>query len=112
MSDTLLVSTRKGLFWVRRQNGNWGIDRVDFPGDNVTLTLTDPRSGYRYAALDHGHFGVKLHRLEGANWREIAVPIYPPKPKASKKMTFGAVHSPGVWHAFGRYKRAVRTSRA
>ena len=37
MSDTLLVSTRKGLFWVRRQNGNWGIDRVDFPGDNVTL---------------------------------------------------------------------------
>lgn len=81
MSDTLLVSTRKGLFWVRRQNGNWGIDRVDFPGDNVTLTLTDPRSGYRYAALDHGHFGVKLHRLEGANWREIAVPIYPPKPE-------------------------------
>ena len=81
MSDTLLVSTRKGLLWVRRQNGNWGIDRVDFPGDNVTLTLTDPRSGYRYAALDHGHFGVKLHRLEGANWREIAVPIYPPKPE-------------------------------
>ena len=81
MSDTLLVSTRKGLFWVRRQNGNWGIDRVDFPGDNVTLTLTDPRSGYRYAALDHGHFGVKLHRLEGANWREIAVPIYPTKPE-------------------------------
>jgi photosystem II stability/assembly factor-like uncharacterized protein len=81
MSGTLLVSTRKGLFFVKRINGVWSIDRADFLGDNVTLTLTDPRSGRHYAALDHGHFGVKLHRSTATGWEEIAAPIYPPKPE-------------------------------
>jgi hypothetical protein len=81
VSDRLLVSTRKGLFWINRKNRTWEIDRADFLGDNVTLTLTDPRSGYHYAALDHGHFGVKLHRSKGDGWEEIAVPVYPPKPE-------------------------------
>ncbi len=81
MSDTLLISTRKGLFWVVRKRGKWDIDRADFLGDNVTLTLTDPRDGRHYAALDHGHFGVKLHRSTAAGWEEIAAPAYPPKPE-------------------------------
>jgi hypothetical protein len=81
MSDTLLVSTRKGLFWIKRDGGKWGIARADFVGDNVTLTLTDPRSGRHYAALDHGHFGVKLHRSTTTGWQEIAAPVYPPKPE-------------------------------
>lgn len=81
MSDTLLVSTRKGLFRVVRGPGGWDIDHVDFLGDNVTLTLTDRRSGLSYAALDHGHFGVKLHRSTEAGWEEIATPAYPPKPE-------------------------------
>ncbi len=81
MSDTLLVSTRKGLFRVVRKNGKWDIERVDFLGDNVTLTLTDPRDGRHYAALDHGHFGVKLHRSTAVGWEEIAAPVYPPKPE-------------------------------
>ena len=38
MSDTLLVSTRKGLFTVARGAGQWEIAGVDFLGDNVTLT--------------------------------------------------------------------------
>ena len=62
MNVTVLVSTRKGLFRLAGKNGNWAIEQVDFLGDNVTLTLTDQRSGRHYAALDHGHFGVKLHR--------------------------------------------------
>lgn len=81
MSDTVLVSTRKGLFWLRRKNGHWQIDGADFLGDNVTLTLTDARSGRHYAALDHGHFGVKMHRSTGSGWEEIATPAYPPKPE-------------------------------
>lgn len=80
MSDTLLVSTRKGLFWVTRQASGWNISRSDFLGDNVTLTLSDARSGFHYAALDHGHFGVKVHRCSAGEWREIGVPSYPPKP--------------------------------
>ena len=82
MSDRLLVSTRKALFTVERNGGSWEIASVDFLGDNVTLTLSDQRDGTGYAALDHGHFGVKLHRrpAEGA-WEEIAAPVYPPKPE-------------------------------
>jgi hypothetical protein len=80
MSDRLLVSTRKGLFTVARNGGRWEIANVDFLGDNVSLALADPRDGTRYAALDHGHFGVKLHRATGDGWEEISVPAYPPKP--------------------------------
>ncbi|MGE0221972.1 MAG: hypothetical protein AB7F35_07955 [Acetobacteraceae bacterium] len=81
MSDMMLVSTRKGLFRVSRGSSGWTIDQVDFLGDNVTLTLTDPRDGRHYAALDHGHFGVKLHRSTASGWEEIAAPAYPPKPE-------------------------------
>ena len=38
MSDTLMVSTRKGLFTVRRSEGAWAISRTDFLGDHVSLT--------------------------------------------------------------------------
>ena len=80
MSNMLLVSTRKGLFRVVRGPKSWEVRSVDFLGDNVTLTVTDPRDGRWYAALDHGHFGVKLHRSTATGWQEIATPSYPPKP--------------------------------
>src|SRR5215470_7326691 len=81
MTDTLLVSTRKGLFHIVRKSGAWEIAGADFLGDNVSLTMTDPRDRRHYAALDHGHFGVKLHRSTASGWEEIAVPVYPPKPE-------------------------------
>jgi hypothetical protein len=82
MSDSILISTRKGLFTASRGNGGWKIASENFLGDNVTLTLYDRRDGATYAALNHGHFGVKLHR-KGRNgkWEEIATPAYPPKPE-------------------------------
>ncbi|MBK8173925.1 MAG: exo-alpha-sialidase [Rhodospirillales bacterium] len=86
MSEALAVSTRKGLFTVARANGHWQIAQVDFLGDNVSLTLSDPRDGVRYAALDHGHFGVKLHRWSGLAWEEIATPTYPPKPEGDEEL--------------------------
>ncbi|MCG6857941.1 MAG: hypothetical protein LJE67_07730 [Salaquimonas sp.] len=81
MSGEMLVSTRKGLFTVAK-NGGWKIDDAAFLGDNVTLALNDRRSGYQYAALDHGHFGVKMHRRKPDEaWQEIAVPAFPEKPE-------------------------------
>ncbi len=92
MSDTLIVATRKGLFVVERERSSWGIARHAFLGDNVTLTLADRRDGTWYAALDHGHFGVKLHRSEdrGASWEEVGVPAYPEQPdeKAALKLVW------------------------
>jgi hypothetical protein len=35
MSDTLLISTRKGLFTVSRRAEQWEITGADFLGDNV-----------------------------------------------------------------------------
>lgn len=80
---TLLVGTRKGLFVVEGHGASAAVVRTAFVGDNVPLTCVDRRDGAWYAVLDHGHFGVKLHRSSdaGATWDEIAVPAYPPKPE-------------------------------
>jgi hypothetical protein len=77
-SDTLLVSTRKGLFVLERGNGTWRIARHAFVGDNVALTATDARDGSWYAVLDLGHFGNKLQRSadQGRSWTECAVPAF------------------------------------
>ncbi len=81
--STLLVSTRKGLFVVEGEGKAARITRTAFLGDNVALSSTDRRDGSWYAVLDHGHFGVKLHRStdRGESWTEIAIPAYPPKPE-------------------------------
>ena len=82
MNNTAHVATRKGLFTLKRQKGTWQISQSAFVGDNVQMVLRDPRDGTVYAALGHGHFGVKLHRsTDGGNtFTEIATPQYPPKP--------------------------------
>ena len=76
------VATRKGLFELRRGAAGWAIAEASFVGDPVNLTLRDARDGALYAALDLGHFGVKLHRRDAgaAAWQEIAVPTYPTQP--------------------------------
>ena len=73
---TMLISTRKGLFEAAADTGAYRVTRGHFIGDNVTLVMVDPRDGGWYAALDHGHFGVKLHRSDdrGATWAEITTP--------------------------------------
>ncbi|MDX2154434.1 MAG: hypothetical protein SFV54_27075 [Bryobacteraceae bacterium] len=83
MSNRGYVATRKGLFTIERGANGWKIANVSFAGDNCTLSMHDPRSGHLFAALNHGHFGVKLHRSSdgGATWEEISAPQYPPKPE-------------------------------
>lgn len=77
--DRLYVSTRKGLFTFERKGTGWVIASVDFLGDPVTLTL--PTEDALYAALNLGHFGTKLRRKRGAEWEEVAVPVYPEQPE-------------------------------
>lgn len=78
MSDTLLVSTKKGLFVLQRGGAGWQVKRVAFLGENVTLAHVDPAGGW-YAAMNLGHFGVKLKFSPdgGATWEDRAVPEYP-----------------------------------
>src|SRR5262249_36781233 len=83
MSNRCFVATRKGLFTVDREKSKWSITRASFVGDNVTLAIQDPRNGDVFAALNHGHFGIKLHRSRdgGETWAEIPVPVYPELPE-------------------------------
>jgi hypothetical protein len=76
------VATRKGLFTLDRSPSRWSIAKANFTGDNCTLVMHDPRNGDLIATLNHGHFGVKMHRSRdgGATWTEIAAPKYPEKP--------------------------------
>jgi hypothetical protein len=92
------VATRKGLFTIERKRTGWAIANASFLGDNCTLVMHDPRpgrgknrkrlsQGTLYAALDHGHFGVKLHRSidGGQKWQAIGTPVYPAKPDNYKQ---------------------------
>jgi hypothetical protein len=79
VSDAIHVATRKGLLRVHWREGGWAIGGVSFLGDPVTMVLDDPRDGALYAALNLGHFGVKLRRSDdgGRSWTEVAAPAFP-----------------------------------
>ena len=85
MSDHAFLSTRKGLFELQRHDGRWQVGARHFLGEPVSIALHDARDGTLYAALNLGHFGVKLHRRDpgSADWTEVAAPAYPPKPEDS-----------------------------
>jgi hypothetical protein len=73
----LLIATKKGLFTATPGRGGLRLGDPEFRGVPVSMALHDPRDGACYAALDHGHFGVKLHRRTGTTWRELPAPVYP-----------------------------------
>lgn len=84
-----MVATRKGLFEFYRDQDGWHHDQISFLGDPVSMCLYDKRDGSIYAALNLGHFGVKLHRrsAQSRDWVEIAVPVYPERPADSSDKT-------------------------
>lgn len=99
MSERCHVATRKGLFTLERGAGGWRIADLAFKGDNCTLVMHDPRTGHLLCALDHGHWGVKLHRSEdgGATWAEVGTPKYPEKPEGWEPSTPPAEGRPPEW---------------
>ncbi|MES2900245.1 MAG: sialidase family protein [Pseudomonadota bacterium] len=85
MQTRAYLSTRKGLFEINREQERWALGAVHFLGEPVSISLADRRDGALYAALNLGHFGVKLHRKDAGSdsWTEIAAPAYPLKPEGS-----------------------------
>jgi hypothetical protein len=81
-ADRAWVATRKGLFQLQRSAGAWRVERVSFLGEPVSAVLPPDAQGRMLAALNLGHFGVKVHRSDdaGATWTEVATPAYPEQP--------------------------------
>jgi len=113
VSDRFLVATRKGLFDFRRaptgSRGRWELAHVSFLGQPVTIVLPDRRDGTIYAALNLGHFGVKLHRSSdgGVDFEEILAPRYPEKPHGSGDPTPWSVSLVWSLEAGGTDERGV-----
>jgi hypothetical protein len=80
------VATRKGLFELRRNAGDWGVAGVSFLGEPVSMVLPPTASGRMLAALNLGHFGPKVHASDdgGKTWQEVQTPAYPPQPEGAQ----------------------------
>lgn len=90
MGDRAWVATRKGLIELRRRAGAWAVERASFVGDPVSMVLPPDASGRMFAALNLGHFGVKVHASDdaGASWREVTAPAFPTQPEGAPGPTW------------------------
>jgi hypothetical protein len=79
MKSTILLGTRKGFIAYVYKNGLWKTENISFDGIPVSIAFADERTGTWWACLDHGHWGVKLHRSinRGKTWEELTAPAYP-----------------------------------
>lgn len=77
--SNLLLGTRKGLIIYKKNKNTWDHISTHFLGIPISLTFMDERTNTWWACLDHGHWGVKLHRSsnEGKSWEEIEAPKIP-----------------------------------
>ena len=99
MSQVVYVGTRKGLFvFDLHDDGAVSEPRVlGFLAVPVSMLLDNPQDKTLYAALTHGHSGVKLHRSSdaGKTWDEVAVPQYPMADREDDKATAPALSE--IW---------------
>ncbi|MCB9765644.1 MAG: glycosyl hydrolase [Alphaproteobacteria bacterium] len=78
MARTLLLGTRKALLTLTRGPRGWSLAEEAHRGIPVSYATRDARTGVTWAALDHGHWGQKLHRqAPGGDWQETPAPAYP-----------------------------------
>ncbi len=96
MNDRAWIATRKGLFELRLRSGAWRIERVSFLGEPVSMVLPPQDDGLMLAALNLGHFGVKVHASQdaGATWEEVATPAYPAQPEGAEGVPWKLVQ---IW---------------
>lgn len=99
MSEKIHIGTRKGLFLFEKVGGSWRQAGMHFAGVQVPMLLPDARTGLLHAAVEHGHFGIKMHRSEdgGARWEEREAPAYPPKPTDAPEICEPMGNKPVPW---------------
>lgn len=98
MAQRLYVSSKKGLLVYERDGrGAWAHKNTHFLGSPVSVTLAAPDNRTIFAALNLGHFGVKLHRSTdgGASWTELTAPQFPKVEGGEKDAKAPTVN--GIW---------------
>ncbi len=75
----LILGTNKGLLILEQQGNTWELILDTHQAIPVSYAAVDPRHNTLWACLDHGHWGVKLHRSHdsGATWTELPAPRFP-----------------------------------
>ncbi len=78
MALKILVGTSKGMVIVEKKEDLWTIVDTQFLGMPVSMVFTDKVTGRWWVALDHKHWGPKLHYTDdhGDQWHEVGVPVY------------------------------------
>jgi len=63
------------------------------------MLLPDRRDGRLHAAVEHGHFGTKMHVSAdgGTTWEEEGCPLYPPKPEGVADVICPMSNEPIPW---------------
>jgi photosystem II stability/assembly factor-like uncharacterized protein len=119
---TLIVSTRKGIFFLQPDRDAWRLSDPVFLGHIINHAVLDPRDGRTMlAAARTGHLGPTLFRSEdaGRTWSEARRPPAFDKAGPGEKprvmshtfwLSPGHADEPGVWFA-GSSPQALWTSR-
>ena len=76
--NQLLVGTSKGLVCYERQTSGWFLREIFFRGFPVSMIFIDSRNGDWWVALNHNHWGPKLHKSidQGNSWMNIPLPKF------------------------------------
>ncbi len=76
--NNFILGTKKGLLYYVMSEGKYVLKSNHFEGIPVTAFLNDNRTGVWWVALNHGHWGVKLHKSvdEGQTWEAVDVPSF------------------------------------
>jgi photosystem II stability/assembly factor-like uncharacterized protein len=79
MSNRILLGTRKGTFFITKQQGRWRPALAGHAGAGANYVARDPRTGTLWALLGHGHWGAKLSRSTdgGKTWADAPQIQYP-----------------------------------
>ncbi len=78
MNNKVLLGSTKGLIILEQKNGSWEVSKIDFIGFQVSMVFVDNHLNKWWVALDHKHWGSKMHcsANEGKSWQEVKAPEF------------------------------------
>ncbi|MDH5607913.1 MAG: glycosyl hydrolase [Cyclobacteriaceae bacterium] len=93
----LLAGTDKGLIIYQWDGHTWSVQAIHFLGMPIGAVYSDPITGHCWVAINHKHWGAKLHRSSdgGRHWDEVAAPVFPPHEGQTVKSIWTIRTGPG-----------------